>query len=539
MSPFVRRAALTMVVALASGAAWPASGVERTSGTSRSARFRSAEDLVLKEVSRRGQGPVTMSRTGMPGRSLLAPVEEQEFDAIGSDGKISPSDTVGAAGPAHVLTAVNISYALWDKAATGTPTPALSGTLQSLFPSLPGNTLVFDPKVVYDRYAGQFVLIFLAGHGPPFSKGKKYSRVMVVTMPATTVADPGTWCARSINGDQVHGDGKQLADYPGLGYDAERVYITTNQFEFSVAEEYEYAQILSIGKDRLYNCSGKLNMDVFGGEETLDPGGKKATRAFTIMPAVTETEIGIAPPGFMLSFQDRSCGPGCGDRLTLWRVAQRKGRSTLAKRGVKVPRGLFAPLGTQKDGSPQCIPLDHCWDTGDLRVIWTFYDADRERLYTAHAVRFDVNPGDGYVESAIRWYEIDPIPLKRPILVRHGTLAFPGLDSGWPVMTTDAAGNLFITFSRAGAPAGEYLSAVVATIPPGAVVPDSVVVLRAGEALFVQDAGRFQRWGDFNGINRDPVDPFTVWTVNQYAKSDGTFPDTPLWQQVVNKVRYV
>lgn len=539
MGPFVRRAALTMALALVAGAAWPASGAELPVNTSRSARFRSGEELLLKEASRRGQGPVAMSRTGMPGRTLLAPVDEQEFDGIGSDGKISPSDTVGAAGPAHVLTAVNISYALWDKAATGTPIPLFSGTLQSLFPLLPGNILVFDPKVIYDRYAGQYVLLFLAGHGPPFGQGKKFSKIMMVTMPAATVTNTATWCARSINGDQVQGDGKQLVDYPGLGYDAGRVYVTTNQFAFSVAEEYEYAQILSIGKDRLYNCSGKLNMDVFGGEDTLDPGGKKATRAFTIMPAVTETEIGIAPPEFMLSFQDRTCGPGCGDRLTLWRVAQRKGRGTLAKQAIKVPRGLFAPLGTQKDGSPQCIPLDHCWDTGDLRVIWTFYDADRERLYTAHAVRFDVNPGDGYVESAIRWYEIDPIPLKHPVLVRSGTIGAPGLDAGWPVMATDAAGNLFITFSRAGAPGGEYLSSVVATIPPGALVPDSVVVLRPGDALFVQKPGQFQRWGDYNGMNRDPVDPFTVWAINQYAKSDGTPPDTPLWQQVVNKVRYV
>ncbi len=539
MSPLLRRSAIIVSLAMLAGIAWPAASAGRIVDTSRSARSRSAEDLTLKEASRLGQGPVARMRTAAPGRSLLAAVEEGEFDALPSDGKISPADPVGAAGPAHVLTAVNISYALWDKGSTGFPNPIYSGPLESLFPSLPNNIFVFDPKVVYDRYAGQFVLLFLAGHGPPFSGGRKFSKIMMVTMPAATVTDPGTWCARSINGDQVNGDGKQAVDYPGLGYDAGRVYVTTNQFAFTAAEEYEYVQILSIGKDRLYGCSGKLNIDVFGGEDTLDPGGRKAGRAFTIMPAVTETEIGIAPPEFMLSFQDRSCGPGCGDHLTLWRLAQRKGRTVLAKEGIKVPKGRFAPLGTQKDGSAQCIPLDHCWDPGDLRVIWTFYDADRERLYTAHAVRFDVNPGDGYVESAIRWYEIDPVPLRHPTLVRSGTIGFAGLDSGWPAMATDAAGNLFITFSRAGAPGGEYLSSVVATIPPGAVVPDSVVVLRAGEAIYVQDVGSFQRWGDYNGMNRDPVDPFTVWVVNQYARSDNSPPDTPLWQQVVTKVRDV
>ncbi|MGH2691912.1 MAG: hypothetical protein ACRDHM_05365, partial [Actinomycetota bacterium] len=198
-----------------------------------------------------------------------------------------------------------------------------------------------------------------------------------------------------------------------------------------------------------------------------------------------------------------------------------------------------APLGTQGDGSLTCNPIEHCWDAGDLRLVTAFYDADRDRLYTAHAVRFDIAPGDGYLEAAVRWYEIDPSPIKRARVTRSGVIGDSGRDSGWPSVATDASGNLFVNYNRAGAPVpGEYLSAVVATIPPGSSVPNASLVLAPGEALYVDDSGQPQRWGDYTAINRDPTDPLDMWTVNQYAKTDLTPPTTNLWQQIVNRVTF-
>jgi hypothetical protein len=483
---------------------------------------------------------VTQTSTPAGTTTSSAAGNEGGFLGLAANGEIAPSDTTGAGGVTHVVTAVNVSYAVWPNTTLsdppGTVAPLVTGTLDSLFPTLPGGSFVFDPKVVYDHYAGRFVIAFLAGHGRPFTPGYESSRLLIASIPDATAQDPSTWCLRNLNADQIRRNGKQFGDYPGLGFDREFVYVTTNQFDFGQAERFRYAQIMALGKTQLYDCGAQLEVTAFGASETAEPSGGPA---FTIQPAITQSEAGLGQIGYMASFQEATCGFLCGKKLTIWRVKRRGNRLDLASDEVGVTSGRMAPLGTQRDGSPTCNPIEHCWDAGDLRLVTAFYDADRDRLYTAHAVRVDIVPSDGYLESVVRWYEIDPSPIKRSRVTRTGVVGDSGRDSGWPSVATDSAGTIYVNYNRGGAPVpGEYLSAVVAAIPPGSTVPVSSVVVGPGEALYVDETGRPQRWGDFTAANRDPTDPLDVWTVNQYAKTDLVPPTTNLWQQVVNRVTF-
>jgi hypothetical protein len=134
----------------------------------------------------------------------------------------------------------------------------------------------------------------------------------------------------------------------------------------------------------------------------------------------------------------------------------------------------------------------------------------------------------------IKWYEVHPTRrLRASRLTRSGIVGSPETDAGWPVVATDASGNLFITYSRASKPLGEYLSAWAAEVPPGATAADPVL-LSAGTARIEASPG-VERWGDFNAINRDPVDGTFVAMVNQYAKSDGG-ATTLDWQQTFDLV---
>lgn len=473
-------------------------------------------------------------------RTSATAANDGGFLGHSGNGREAPSDTTGAGGVSHVVTAVNVSYGVWQSSALSDPpapaAPLVSGTLESLFPTLPGGAFVFDPKVVYDHYSGRFVIAFLAGHGRPFTSGREFSKLLIVSIPDATAPDQSTWCLRQLNADQIRKDGRQYGDYPGLGFDRDFVYITTNQFDFGHTEVFRYAQVLALGKTSLYDCGAKLKINSFGRNETRDRSGR---HAFTIQPAVTESETGLGKIGYMASFQEGTCGFLCGKRLTIWRVKRKGARLDLASDQVNVAPGRMAPLGTQRDGSPTCAPIEQCWDAGDLRLVTAFYDADRDRLYTAHTVRFDVAPGDGYLEASVRWYEIDPSPIRRARVTRTGIIGDSGRDSGWPSVATDSLGNLFVNYNRAGAPPpGEYLSAVVATISPGSVVPNASMTLVPGEALYVDESGRPQRWGDYSAINRDPTEPLDMWAVNQYAKTDLSPPTTNLWQQVVNRIAF-
>ena len=507
----------------------------------RSARPRvEIPDSARMRAARTMWSPAVQSAASGEAEQSAAATNEGGFLGLSGNGQIAPADPTGAGGVVHVMTAVNVSYAIYPRSTlTNPPTfvpPLLTGSLESLFPGLPAGSFVFDPKVVYDHYSGRFVLVFLSGHGQPFTPGTESSRLLIASIPDATATDQSTWCLRDINADQIRRDGKQFGDYPGLGFDQTNVYVTTNQFSFGRTEDFRYSQILAIGKQSLYSCSGKLRMQAFGKAETDHPSGDPA---FTIQPAVTESELGLGKVEYLAAFQESSCGFLCGKRMTIYRIKRKVRGVDLASDEINVARGRMAPLGTQRDGSTKCDPIEHCWDAGDLRLVTAFYDADRDRLYTAHAIQFDVSPGDNYREAAIRWYEIDPSPIKKSHVTRTGILGESGRDSGWPSVATDGSGNLFVNYNRAGAPApGEYLSSVVATIPPGATVPSSTVVLVPGEAMYVDETGRPQRWGDYTAINRDPIDPLDMWTINQYARTDGIPPSTNLWQQVVNRVSF-
>jgi hypothetical protein len=459
---------------------------------------------------------------GSPGLAAAkgprAPVSSLHFDAIPRIGPNWPADPSGAIGDAAIVTAVNTSVAVYDRTGVALLAPTPFETLGTF----PPGTDVFDPKVVYDPYAQEFVLAFLAVHD-----ALELSWIVLSALPGATASDPATWCVHQIKADQVKGDGKQWADYPGLGYDLDRVTVTSNQFDFAGPQGFAYAQVLSFPKTGLYDCTRALKFQAFGGAATSNPDG---TRAFTVQPA---TSAGTAPADQYLMSYDRT--PGGGSALVLWRLRQTTSGPRLSRVAIPVDKVTVSPYGTQAGGGLN--NSNTWWDPGDLRLVNAFYDPDLHRIYAAHVIFRNLKPDSvtgGYQEAAIRWYEVAPgTPLKASAVTRRGVVGTPETDAGWPVVATDGLGTLFVTYSRASVVTGEYLSAYVAEIPAGSTGAE-IALLAAGDARMEAVRGP-ERWGDFNGINRDPLDPAVMAVVNQYAKSDGSGP-TADWQETVDLV---
>ncbi|MFB3737502.1 MAG: hypothetical protein ACE14W_00880 [Candidatus Velamenicoccus archaeovorus] len=471
----------------------------------------------LARVARPGSAsarPAVPPATDRP----LAPVAGLHFDAIRRIGPNWPADPSGAIGHGWIFTAVNTSYALYDRAGAAVIPP----TSFEPFFTYPSATQVFDPKVVYDPYGQMFVLVYLA-----VNDRLERSWIQLVTVPDATADDQATWCARRIRADQVPGHGRRWADYPGLGFNADRVVVTTNQFDFDDLA-FDYAQILSFPKASLSDCTQPTTFDRFARAATTNPGGSPA---FTIQPAQsagtpTETQ-------YLLSFQRTRRSSS----LVVWRLAMGSTGPRLTRAALPVERVSIAPFGTQGGGSLR--KADTWWDPGDLRLINAFYDADLDRLYAAHVIFRDLRPDPGpggYPEAAIRWYEVAPgVRLRTSSVIRRGIVGEPQTDAGWPVVATDGAGNLFVAYSRASAVRREFLSAWVAEIPPGTNRATSTE-LAPGTARFEAARGP-ERWGDFNGIARDPLDPSRLVVVDQYAKADGRGP-TRDWQETVDVVSH-
>jgi hypothetical protein len=531
----VRRVLLVLVAALVAASVAPAAAVASASprsrpdrgpvplpvfaGTSRTVA-RAAATITMRPsraVPAADARPVgSAPRAATP--SPAAPVASTHFDAIPQWKTDYPADPTGAIGVTNVVTAVNTAIAVYDRAGTQLLAPT---DLASLVPGVQGQK--FDPKIVYDQYTQTFVLTFLVRR-----PATRQSWVVVTTIPDATAADQTTWCGTKLHGDTVPRNGKQWADYPGLGYNGDSVTIGTNAFTFGGG--FAYAQIYSIANADLFGTCDPATPVTFTpitGSATRNPGG---TKAFTIQPA--QTEGASNGDQYFLSWDENDAA------VVVWRLRATAAGLRLTNAALPARRAFIPPLGTQAGGSYRKIST--WWDPGDLRFVNAFYDADRGRIYAAHAVAGDLGPDTitgGYPESVIRWYDVELAgAIRRSSIARTGVVGAPEVDSGWPAVATDAAGNLFMTFSRASKPHKEYLSAWAAEIPPGT-TKAQLTLLSAGTAtMHARIPSRYQRWGDFNAINRDPADGSFVAMINQYAKGDGVSTTTRTWQQMFDLV---
>jgi hypothetical protein len=178
------------------------------------------------------------------------------FDGLGNLNHLSPSDTTGAGGDNHVFAAVNSSYELFTKTGTSEVGP---GSFHSLFPAVDG--AMFDPRVVYDSYDDTYVLEWLGYRG-----STNASWLFVVSIPDATAGTPSTWCKRKFKTDQQPDQIKTWADYPGLGFDDQRVYSTMNQWGFK--KGFYGSQILAFDKAGLEDCVGTPTWTTFDTDAT-------------------------------------------------------------------------------------------------------------------------------------------------------------------------------------------------------------------------------------------------------------------------------
>ena len=460
--------------------------------------------------------PAASGGSATRGRGPLAPtVVPTPFDGVGDLALVSPADPTGALGVTHHLAAVNVHMAFYDRAGVQVDPPR---RLRSLDDQLPAG-VDFDPKVFYDPYRQHFVLVFA-------SASNTQSFLSVVVIPEGSEDVTADWCVLHMSGDQVNNNGKQLADYPMVGFTEDRVTLTTNQFGYTNAPfvgGFKYVQVVSFRKAQLYDCSVPVvPIKVFSRTQTKDPDGSPA---FTIVPAIS---FGAAPTTQYMTSLDFNGSTG---KLILWRLKTVNGVLKLTRASLGGGATAYPPFGRQCGNASG---LNTKWDTGDLRLTSSFWDGAAGRLYTTTAI--DGNVGGGPHESVIRWWEVDPAStLSDSRVLRKGRVGAAGHDAAWSSIATDGDGKVWVNYARAGA--GECIAAYAGVIQPGATASASVLI-QAGSGRYEYAPG-LERWGDFTAISRDPVDQTAMATYGAYPTDDGGGTQTEVWQQVIATLRDV
>ena len=459
-----------------------------------------------------------------------APASTVKFDSLDFDdnsantggGLYIPPDPIGAAGPNHVVSVVNVSIQFHDK--TGTPlldavpgVPVTGISLQSFFAPLSPANATFDPKVIYDQHAERFVVVTL-------ERTSSTSRILVAV---SDDSDPnGTWYFAAINSKINIGGVDRWADYPGLAVDEEAVYITANMFAFSNN---------AFGGTRLWIIN-----KVAGAGGGLYGGGTATVSLYNPVPATAYE--GTTQPAHVFGTTPTS-PTNVGTWLTLYSGLASSTDSYLQVVRVDNPVGpgtttfvgpTFVNMGAIDDlsgalpdapqsGSSELI------ETNDRRTYHSVWRDDLLYVVTT------INPETGdpnHGQATAHWVELNA-NTAGVTLSDQGDVGGEELGAGihtfFPSIAVNDSLDVAIGFSASGSsifPSSAYTTRAMNDL---AGVTTGATLLRAGLAYYVRtfddppcsSPPARNRWGDYSGIAVDPFDQ-CFWVFNEHAISRGT-----------------
>jgi hypothetical protein len=426
----------------------------------------------------------------------LAPSLSNNFIGIADDNTRIPPDTMGAAGPSHLVSILNNAVAFFDKS-TGTNLSQVS--LQSFWSSLgtvPGQpaSRPFDPKVIYDQHSGRFIAVTIG-----YDETVNSSWILIAV---SATSDPtGIWYKWGIDADK---DGvtqtSNWADFPGLGVDAGYVYITANMFNQST-NSFQYSKVWVIEKSQLLNGTTPITWTEFA-----NPMGS----GFTMQPAHVFGASSIqyvVHEGYLIS------GTPLRRLIKLASITFPGGTPTWTDLGfievTSYPNPIFGFPDAPQLGSSKLI------ETNDTRILNAVFR--NGYLWTTHMVANDAN-----TKTEVAWYQIDPASasLSEPYVMpfQQGRISDTDRWYYFPSIAVNANSDVGIGFS--GSSTTEYVSGYYtgrqSTDASGTM--QSVGLLKAGEAPYFKDFGSGDnRWGDYSATSIDPDDDLTFWTIQEYA----------------------
>jgi hypothetical protein len=432
--------------------------------------------LVFLTRTRANGGPLSPPGA-MP---LVPPTILNSFEGLDADDNpflLSPPDTIVAAGPGHVVEAVNIALRIFDKSGTMLSTQLLSDFFSPVAPNSP-----FDPLVTYDTIAERWIIAaasFNASGGADFVYA-----VSNTSNPLDGFAD-----MHKIE------FGFNFFDFPKVGFNADAVLFTGNLFGAPGLPN----QIIAVDKASLLDANPATVTEFM-------------TQRFNFRAMVPATMHGAAPGSDTMYFvEERSYGDGDFVRVVKMTDVL-SAAPTYTNYDIDVNNYGFPPAAQQPGG------FINTNDTTFLNADWR-----NGRLVAAHSVG-DFSDFDAHAA----WYEFDAADSSgaTPSLIQEGRLD-PGDDIStyYPSVAISAGGAIGMTYMQSSPI--QYASMYVTGRTPGDVagtVREPALIAEGEDFL-----DGFFRAGDYSGITVDPVDGATFWAANEY-KAVGAFWSTAIAQ---------
>jgi len=389
------------------------------------------------------------------------------FDARASVGY--PPDTMGAAGPEHVVTFTNGGASVFRKS-DGMP---LSHVFLGQFWSDAGvaNPFdTFDPRVVYDPQSERFFAVSL--------NGRLVSNQILVAVSST--ADPTEpWTGFALDSDSTDAT---WADFPTLGVDADTVTIASDMLAVGAEGLPIFVDVLVIPKSDLLAAQPTI------AGATLFERAKLGVTGFAPQPVTGLDGAGL--PGWLFS-----SGVAFTGVIQTTRIAGSATAPTIAAG----PFTMVVPMPTP----PEAIqPNATLLDTGDGHFaslvqigasIWGVHCA------TSASGR-----------AAIRWFEFDA---SSAALLQSGVLDDPSRDFLYPSIAANALGQIVIGFSASGSALMPSAFAALGETVAGVTTFQAPILVSAGTSSLTGIS--VARFGDYSATVADPGDASRFWTFQE------------------------
>ena len=409
------------------------------------------------------------------------PVLDITFSGLGNPPAgqdVIPPDTMGAAGPNHLVSLLNSDFGVFDKLGHLLQTIDLQLFWSSLGTGTgqPAN-FPFDTKVLYDPSSDRFFALTLGGGNSPSSW------IMVAV---SSTSDPtGAWNKWAIDADLDNNvqSNNNWADFPGVGLDSNNLYVCANMFNNS--NVFQYVKIWVVPKPQL--LAGSAVPTRF---EILAPPGS----SFSMQPAYT---FGAAPAEYFL-FE------GASSQLLLARIDNTSGTPVW-----HAPIGVNVASYTASGRLPGALQLgnDNTIDTADTRLMNVVYRAGA--VWTVHTVQ-----SPGAVKTEVAWYRINA---GAGTVLSQGRISDPARWYYYPSIAVNKDNVAAVGFS--GSSATEFAGGYYTLIPPSTGTAEAVTLLKPGEASYWKTfGGTDNRWGDYSATVVDPTDDTSFWTLQEYSR---------------------
>ena len=422
-----------------------------------------------------------------------------------------PPDCHAAAGPADLVTVANATIQFHDKFSGSA---GYSDSLKNFFTALSPATFTFDPKVLYDQYAGRWVVVTLEQTTSPNS-----SRIFLAV---SDDSDPaGSWFATAINSRETISAVDSWLDYPGFAVDEEAVYVTGNMFPFAGGfsnGERLFVVAKGIGSGGLYDggAASVSKLDPYGG------GGLSTTS----QPAHV---YGTPPAGvgtYLMSYSGLHDGT---DVFLQWvRIDDPLGAPTFTQG--------FVTVGTaaSTDNIASALPLAPqsgtatTLATNDRRAIDALWRADRHELWVTADVLSPSGADSG--QTTALWARLTANG-GTPSLADHGIIGGESIATGaftsFPSMAVAADGTAYFDFSASASSISPGSYATYRLSGDAAGSTRTPITVHAGTDFYVRTFGNgSNRWGDYSGAALDPTIG-CAWVYNEYATTRGTSTNPP------------